>query len=649
MKPATHLLLRLGSVFLALVLLFQVTGAKAAFRNKKSRWAQRTTVADLAEMNYDIKRLNFNIHVSDTSTRIVGDVTTAAVVTASSLSAYVFELDSTITLDSARFNGAVTTVSRTGDVATINLGTSLPSGSYFTAEIWYHGIPAASGGFFNALTHSVSVGTNLVYSLSDPYAAKNWWPAKQCLDDKIDTVDMYVTVPSGVIDGSNGVLLSIDSTTTPGHWQYHWQTHYPIDYYLISIAVARYAEYKTWHHFAGSTDSMLIQNFFYDTVSFNPLYKPNFDRLGQIIDFYDSLYGRYPFWQEKYGVCYTSLPGGMEHQTMTTIGVPYTYIIAHELCHQWFGDHVTYRNWGDVWLSEGFATFSEQLFLNRFWSPAAALAHRQSYLSTATGEACGSVFVTDTAGPSTIFDETLVYARGQAVVTMLRYAAPQDSLFFKALRTYQQTFAFSNAATADLENIVDSIYGTNMDTFFNQWIYGQGFPEYNISWNQTGSSVLVRLVQTTSCPAVTPLFKNYVELELKAAGTDTIVKVYNNVDTQYYTFTWAPTMDSVILNPDVWTLCKLNGAVLHNTTLAAPGMQKTGISVFPNPATNNWEVVGLTADASLQLSDMSGKVIWTGIGTTRTSLVPAKKLSSGEYILKITAGVDTQYLKLTRW
>ena len=616
--------LSLGICLLATIL-FVSQGTYAAKKHRNNNANARTTTADLAETNYDIKRVNMKLNVTDTSIFVRGDVTTAAIVTSDSLTNYVFELDSAMTLDSARFNGLTATVTRVGDVRKIAIPTTLHLGAYFTAEVFYHGNPPGSGGFFTALTHAVSAhGTHMVYSLGDPYAVKNWWPCKQDLDDKIDSVDMFVTVPNGVVDGSNGVLLNVDTISTPGFWTYHWQTQYPIDYYLISISVARYAEYKSYLHFTGSTDSMLVQNFFIDTATFNPAYKANFDSIGMIIDYYSTLFGRYPFWKEKYGVCYTNLGGGMEHQTMTTIGVPNTYVIAHELCHQWFGDHVTYATWGDVWLSEGFATFSEQLFYNQFWGAAAAKTHRASLMGSAISAPCGEVYVTDTSGPGPIFNTRLVYNKAQAVVNMLRYTAPVDSQFFTVLKTFQNRYAFGNASTANLKGIADSVYGTNLDTFFNQWIYGQGYPIYKIWWDQIGSTVYVKLVQTVSCTASTPLFRTCLELQLHGATADTIVKVYNNADTQVYTFNWAPTMDSVILNPDVWTICKMSGVPHRDTTLPL-GIKELGTyKIYPNPTGNNWVIEQLPEGTSLTLSDMYGRELWQCKATKGTTIVPDK-------------------------
>ena len=642
--------------FLSFIFLLLIAGSSSALPFPGKHSAERTTLSDLHEGDYDIKYLKFNLHLTDTSTYIIGDVSTTAQVVASSMTNYIFELDTTMHIDSAKVNNVLVTVTvGSGHIRTIVLGSALSSGSMFTARIWYHGIPPSGSGFFNGVTHDTTAhGTHMLYTISDPWVALNWWPCKQSVNDKIDSVDMFVTVPRGVMDGSNGVLVNVDTSSAPGYSTFHWQTHYAIDYYLISIAVARYAEYKSYWHFTGSTDSMLIQNFFMDTATFNPAYKANFDSIGQIIDYFSSIFGRYPFWHEKYGVCYTNLPGGMENQTMTTIGVPNTYIIAHEMCHQWFGDHVSYSDWGDVWLSEGFATFSESLFFDHFWGAAAAKTHRQGLLNQALSSSCGELFVTDTSGPTTLFNPTTVYAKGQAVVNMLRYIAPADSLFFQVLRTYQQTYAFGNANTANLQAIAEAAYGFSLDTFFTQWVYGKGYPKYAVTWDQVGSTVVVKLIQTTSCPASTTHFSTPLELQLHSATADTFIKVYNSLDTQVYIFNWSSTASSVLLNPDLWTLCKLTSVIRLDTTLAsyaAAGttvVNKQIVKVFPNPSKNHWQIEQVAENTDLTLTDVSGKVLWTGKSAKTTTLIPGDHLPAGNYFLKIGDN-STDSVKLVHW
>ncbi len=648
--------MRIRLFITSLVLLFcQVqlyAGAGYCSASKGAKSVAKTTIADPGEDNYDIKYLKFDLNLTDTSVYVSGNVTTKAQVTASAMGAYVFELDTTLVVDSAFVNGAMLPVTVTaGFVRSISIPTPLTSGSLFTVQIFYHGLPpGGGGGFFNGITHAVSAGgTHMVYTVSDPYVAKNWWPCKQSIQDKIDSVDMFISVPAQVTDGSNGVLLGIDSTTTPGYWKYHWQTHYLIDYYLISVAVSHYQQYKSYLHFTGSTDSMLIQNFFTDTATFNPAYKANFDSLGLFIDYFSSLYGRYPFWKEKYGVCYTTLPGGMEHQTMTTIGVPNTYIIAHELCHQWFGDNVTYRDWTDVWLSEGFATFSEQLFLDHFWGAAAAKAHRQSLLSNILSAPCGMVHVNDTTNSDSLFNQRTVYSKAQGVVRMLQYLAPSDSVFFSVLKTYQQSYALGHASTADLKAIAEAAYGVPLDTFFNQWIYGRGYPVYNMSWNQAGATVYVKLIQTRSCPSYTNHFSTPLELQLHSATGDTFIKVYNSADTQIYEFNWAQSMTNVYLNPDVWTILKLNNPVLHDTHLSVGMLNMRDIKVYPNPTQGNWQIEKLEEGIALALYDISGKIVWKGKTSSGVTLIPGNKLPTGEYYLKSVDILDGAQITLTHW
>ncbi len=156
-----------------------VTSISFAHSGDKKRTGAKTTLADLAEGDYDIKHLKFNLHVTDTSTYIKGDVTTTAQVVATTMSNYVFELDPILTIDSAKVNGTLLTVATSGTARTIALPSALSTGTFFTAQIFYRGTPPAGSGFFNGVTHAVSGhGTHVVYTVSDPWVAKDWWPCK---------------------------------------------------------------------------------------------------------------------------------------------------------------------------------------------------------------------------------------------------------------------------------------------------------------------------------------------------------------------------------------------------------------------------------------------------------------------------------------
>jgi aminopeptidase N len=633
----------LALVFVSLLLAQHVQAEKRLCAAASRQIAAKTTLASVAEDDYNVHHVAIRLQMTDTSVYVIGHTTTNATIVASSMTDFYFELDTTLNIDSAFVNGMRLSVSNTGYLRKITLPSALSSGAALKADIYYRGLPpGGGGGFFNGITHAVTgLGTHMVYTISDPYEAKNWWPCKQSIIDKIDSVDMIVSVPAGVADGSNGVLLRIDSTSQPGTWTYHWKTNYPIAYYLISIAIAKYAVYSDMHHFAGRTDSVQVQNFFFDTATFNPLYKRNFDSLGLMLDFLSEAYGLYPFTKEKYGVCYSNLPGGMEHQTMTTIGTPRTTVIAHELAHQWFGDNVTYRTWGDVWLSEGFATFTEQLYLEKFWGASAARSQRQGYIGMALGSPCGMVYVNDTTTSDSLFNFSTVYAKAQSVVRMLQYEAPDDSAFFRTLRTYQTNNRLGHASTADLKAIAEGYYGRSLDTFFNQWIYGRGFPIYRVTWNQVGSNVYVKLIQTTSCPSYTRHFNTALELQLRSASGDSFVKIYNNADTQLFVFNWGKTTAGITVNPNAYTLCRVFPAVARDNTLDALQLATLPTTVFPNPTDGSWMLDGLLDGTRLELFDNAGKSIWIGRTSKGRSIIPGEKLPPGNYLLRIGNRADT--------
>jgi aminopeptidase N len=235
--------------------------SSCAAMKRSSQYAHKTTVADPQENNYDMKYVKFNLSFTDTSIYVSGDVSTTAQVVAATMGTYVFELDSAITVDSLFINGQAATVITNGIVRKVNLATALNQNDIFTAQVFYHGQPPTGTGFFTGITHSVTgTGVNMVYTLSDPYAGKDWWPCKQSLTDKIDSADIWITVPAGLKAGSNGLLQNI-STPATGYQRYEWKTKYPIDYYLLSVSVAPYFDYSYYMHFTGSTDSMLIQNY----------------------------------------------------------------------------------------------------------------------------------------------------------------------------------------------------------------------------------------------------------------------------------------------------------------------------------------------------------------------------------------------------
>lgn len=619
-----------------------------------SRAQHKTTVATPEENDYDVKGLKFNLSLSNTSTYVSGDVTTYARTNIANFGLYAFELHSAMTIDSLKINGQLNTnISSTGAVRKVALNTSLAANTDFTVQVFYHGTaPGGNGQFFTGGLHHIALpsGTKLMYSLSDDLFADDWWPCKQSIQDKIDSVTMWLTVDDSLKAGSNGLLLN--TTSLPGKkLRYEWKTNYPIDYYLICVAVAPYKEYSYYMHFTdGSNDSMLVQNYYYDSAAFfTPNTKALLDSTGLMIDHFSKVFGKYPFHQEKYGHCMTILSGGMEHQTMTFMSTPNirTTLIAHELAHQWWGNSVTYGKWEDIWLSEGMATYTEQLFLEHYWGSAAAKATRTAVFNQVMTQAGGSVWVNDTTNVNRIFDGRLTYNKGAAVAHMLRYIAPHDSLYFVGLRAYQQQYKYGTAVTADLQQVMQQTYGKPLDSFFRQWIYGQGYPLFSVKWAQYLGMTLVKVTQTTSHPSV-KAFQMPLQLKLNTATGDTTVTINITDTANYLKFNWGDIITSVVVDPEDHIINK-TGTTQHDPSLLSIDnalLQEPAI--YPNPASEGWYVDNLLPGAVLQLSDINGRRIWNTTANGKVH-IPATNLLGGCYLLEVRyAGGNKTHYKLLK-
>lgn len=609
----------------------------------------KITVADPSEDDYDVHYVKFDVQADNTSPSIAGSVLTKAKVVATAMSQYVFELDSLMVIDSMKFNNTLIAPTRLGKVARITLPNSLLMNTDFTVQVFYHGIQAANTGFIGVglrTETSPTWNTAVTFTLSESYASRDWWPCKQSLTDKIDSADIWITVPANLKGGSNGLLRNI-ATMPNGHKRYEWKTRYPIDYYLLSLSVAPYVDYSYYLHFSNSTDSMLVQNYVYDNPQTLPFWKNKIDSVGGMIDYISTLFGRYPFWKEKYGHCMAPINGGIEHQTMTTLGNFGTTLTAHELGHQWWGDNVTCGTWKDIWLNEGFASYVEYLYVAHFRSAAKAFSYMEDYHTEVMQEPDGSVYVDDTTDENRIFDSRLTYKKGASVIHTLRSIVNNDNDFFLALQTYQQQYKSKTATTEDFKSIVAQTINLNLDTFFNQWIYKEGYPAYQVSWNQVGNVVYLKLTQTTSKPTSVATFSLPVEFLLGSPMSDTIVRVYNNQPIQTYTFIWDKPMDGLVIDPNDW-IVNQNLGVTKDFTLSAATTSKTVVAVFPNPAKDEWTIQSIDAGTILNLFDINGRKLWSTVANNQQEHIPASRWQQGIYFLKLSGKNYTQTIKLIK-
>lgn len=605
----------------------------------------KPTIADPAENDYDVKNVVMNLNVSNLSRYVVGDVTTTARVTVASMNSYVFELNKNLIIDSVKINGQKLTVSSNNDVRTVALATPLSQNNLFAARVYYRGTSSGTG-----IKHdtSQSWGTIATYTLSEPYGAKDWWPCKQALTDKIDSTTIRLTVADSLKAGANDVLKSV--TALPNNLaRYEWKSNIPIDYYLISFAVAPYTDYSFYVKFNNSNDSMLVQNYVYgDNPQVLPYWKKSIDSVRQMLTYFSDIVGRYPFWKEKYGHCMAPMGGGMEHQTMTSQGNFGTLLSAHELFHQWFGDNVTCATWADIWLNEGFASYGEYLYIEKYWGAAEVLKKIKSKHSNVLSKLTGTVYVNDTTIVSRIFDSRLTYDKGASVVHMLRFWVGNDSVFFAMLRDYQQFFKGGTATTTQFKNRAGQFLQRNLDTFINQWIYNEGYPVFDATWNQTDSTVVIKLNQAVTTGATVSLFHTPIELKLTSAQGDTVVRVHQSKATQSYVVNWKKTMTGMVIDPEEKLLRIDQGAIKDITLTGIKTLDEETPTIYPNPTNTTWSISPIPLYTTLQVYDISGRMLKRIQANQSTATIDATQFPAGMYYLITTNHQQSHTFKLIK-
>ncbi|MFN8277785.1 MAG: M1 family aminopeptidase [Chitinophagales bacterium] len=554
----------------------QFTGAKPV-----ASAAQRAL-----EEGYDVKFHHLNVNVERTTTAISGSVRTVATVISTTLDSFAFELYQTLTIDSIVYQGQLLGYTRNNGDVRAKLPATLNQGATVDLTIFYRGTPpslpsALDDGFNNDF--SPSWGNQATWSLSQPYGAYHWWPCKQALQDKIDSSWVFITTDSTNLAGSNGVLERV--VPVGNKKRFEWKSHHPIDYYLISVAVAQYVQKNNYAHLDNG-DSVFIQNFIYNNPATYNRFKGQIDSIPFILELLDRLYGPYPFADEKYGHCMAPLSGGMEHQTMTTQGFFEMTLTAHEMGHQWFGDHVTCASWKDIFVNEGMATYTEYLALQYLQSYNEAQQHMLAAHTSIMSQTNGSIWFTDTSN-NRIFDSRLSYDKGGAMVHMIRFELQNDSIFFQFLRNYQQKFAHSTASAQDYKTVLEATSGRDFTQFFSQWFYGEGYPTFSVKYHFANGNLMLRVNESVSAAASTPLFETPVEYLVKRTGAaDTTIRLQQTANVNTFSVPMSGTaITSITVDPKNWIINK-TGTIAEDTSLVVLGISSLQelLPIYPNPA-----------------------------------------------------------------
>jgi aminopeptidase N len=609
---------------------------KADFPNAGShRGGQNINRANFFQDNkmnyYDIKHLKLDITVQPKSKFITADCNYTVLVN-QPLDTFAIEFKQTMSLDSVYLNNAKTAFSQNNDHIYIPLIPVVVPGTFISLTFYYKGPVAA--GFFAATDAN---GLDFTASLSESFQAREWFPAKQLLNDKIDSTDIWITTGAAYKAGSNGLLKAI--IDLPGNLkQYRWSCRYPLSYYMPSVAVGNYMEYDNYAKpTAIAPDSILVQNFLVDNAAYFNTVKASIDKTPRYVEKMSELFGIYPFYKEKYGHCQADIGGGMEHATMTTLKNFEEHLVAHELAHQWFGDNVTCASWNDIWLNESFATYAEVLMQEKLPDlfPATAATQMAKLDEIVMAQPGGSVYVPaeNAYDEGRIFDYRLTYAKGATALHNLRFEMQSDTLFFNTLKAYQQKFGNSYAATDDFKQVAGQVSGKSLTDFFSQRIYGQGFPTYNVTYLKHGADTLVlNIDQTTSVPDITPLFTGLMEYKILSPQGDTVIKLDQTVNNQTFTLFYTKTPKGVEVDPNNWVL-NGKGTITEGVSTMPPPPSK--VTVYPVPFKDNFTIsFPLGLYDYIRLIDVAGRSLANYVIPAGATVLKQKiNVPSGVYFL----------------
>lgn len=579
--------------------------------------------------NYDITyhELRFTVNPNNSPAAISGVVKTTFTALAN-MNSITFDLATQLVVSSVTMNSINLTFSQSNYELNINFPITITSGTSTSVIITYAGIPPTAEGAFTRGTHA---GTPIIYTLSEPFGARDWWPCKQDLNDKINSFDMYITAPSTFSSVSNGLEQS--RIVTGANATTHFKHLYPIPAYLIVLNITNYVGYNQQAGLGTLASPYFpIINYLYPESNTTTIQ----NQLGVtpgIMNLFESLLEPYPFRNEKYGHAQFGWGGGMEHTTVSSMGSFGRDLISHELAHHWFGNKITCGTWKDIWLNEGLTEYMSGL-VHEQDGPSNFVTWKNNKITSITSQPGGATYLSDAGALSvnTIFSSRLTYNKGAMITHMLRWKLG-DVKFFQALKSYlaDPALAYGYAVTANLKSHLEAAdNGNSLTEFFNDWLINQGYPTYTITAQNWGAGQAKIIVNQTQSHASVSFFEMPLEIRLTGSGSQVLDVIVNNTNNAQEFIVSVPfVVTGVVFDPNKHIISKNNTATLGTENFD----MNSAISVYPVPSENE-----LTIQFPNNVS-LNKVEIYNNLGqllkTDFKNVIDISGLANGVHFLKI--------------
>jgi len=498
----------------------------------------------------DVQHYDLTLEIIPSSRTLVGSCVMTVKVIQPTLNAFRFRLRDNFLITGLRLDGRpISFVRESITTVRAEFDRTYTQNEVFQLQVDYEGAPVSRG--FGSIEFTTrSSGAVIVATLSQPYYAYTWWPAKDENTDKA-TLTFTLITPSDMFAVANGMLQSTEDLPN-NRRRYRYQHNYPIAPYLVAFAATNY---QTWSRSFTYNGQTMPVDFYIYPESNTASNRAAWELCIPMLRVFSDLYGVYPFIQERYGIYQFQFGGGMEHQTMSGQGGFGESLTAHELAHQWWGDMVTCATWNDIWLNEGFATYSEALWLEYKNGSSNPAALRTAMLNRRPSSLNGSVYRYDTSSVNAIFDSNFAYRKGAWVLHSLRWILGTER-FFDLLARYRQRYAYRHATTADFQAVAEEVWGDTMDWFFQPWVYGVGAPSYNWGWTTTtvnGKNYLLMSIRQTQSSSY-GLYTMPIGVRATIGAQTQDLRLWNSAQTQYYVVPVSGVVSNLAFDPDEWIL-----------------------------------------------------------------------------------------------
>lgn len=635
---------------------YSLSGQKLSEQKRRVTASRKKQAKRINDYGYEVTYHRLRLQLFPAQDTLKGTVNTHFTVKKSNLQTLKFDFDQRLQVDSIIQSGRPLNYQvKKEDQLVVNLPDQLSVGGRDSLTIAYHRVRKA--GFTNGYTQSTHANKPALWTLSQPYSAKNWWPCKQSLTDKIDSIDVYATTSNQYRVVSNGQL--VNQTTKGAETIYHWQHRYPIATYLVAVAVTNYKRHVDSIS-TQSRDHLPLVSYVYPETEQQDLNDLAFTR--KVFPYFEQLLGPYPFSGEQYGHVKTPMGGAMEHQTMSFMGDLSKPFIAHELAHQWFGNKITCGSWRDIWLNEGFATYFEALAIQKLEGENAFRGFLSSLVDAAKKARGGTIYTPENPEANRIFNYGLSYAKGAMVLRTLRLQMG-DSAFRKGIRKYLQApdLQYQQATTPDFRRIMASVTDQPLKAFFDDWIYEGGFPNYKVNWaNKPDGGVLIKVEQSRLHSSAGPFNLERVPFRIEGSkNQDTtlylpITEAQHQFDVDQIPFKEA---ENIQVDPRQRILSSsqvtFSPAIIGDTTASQTGLK---VEVQPNPFRARTTITIQAPEIpSVSLYNLNGKRVQTFLLNQPTQeekkatfqlTLNGNRIRPGIYLLKVQVNGEQKIRKM---